>query len=104
MFVFQLKLAVLLQKFSKLLIHNSLLTCLKSCVTYITTRDVLRMFNCNFCVKKSQEKKKTLNSQPCQVPRLKLEIFTRITILKLKFLKKTKPLINFVDLIELFCF
>ena len=58
MFVFQLKLAVLLQKFSKLLIHTSLLTCLKSCVTYITTRDVLRMFNCNFCVKKSQEKNK----------------------------------------------
>ena len=56
-----------------------------------------------FVLRNPEKKTVTLNSQPSQVPRLKLEISTRITILKLKFLKETKPLINFVDLIELFC-
>ena len=56
MFVFQLKLVVLLQKFSKLLIHTELLTYLKRCINYIATTDVFGMFNCNFCVKKSLEK------------------------------------------------
>ena len=57
-----------------------------------------------FVLRNPGKKTITLNSQPSQVPRLKLEIFTRIAILKLNFLKKTKPLINLVSLIELFCF
>ena len=60
MFVFQLKLVVLLQNVSKLLIHTSLLTCLKKDITYITTTDVFRMFNCKFCVNKSWKKTQKL--------------------------------------------
>ena len=56
MFVFQLKLVVLLQNFSKLLIHTSLLTCLKKFITYITTTDAFRMFDYTFCIKKFRKK------------------------------------------------